>query len=101
MGSIPPVDLDIEAPDKEAGNDRNPYKGVDFAEVEAARPLYNHTETWNFVQAPGSGWKPGDGASNDDWKEIPMVSLGPMDPGRESSLLLNCPPKTIFNLTVS
>ncbi|KAF2104056.1 hypothetical protein NA57DRAFT_50904 [Rhizodiscina lignyota] len=77
--SIQPTDP-VEAFDKEALIKRNPH--ADWAAVEASREEYDSSKTYKYSKSPNPQWQPGDGASNDEWKQHKMVSINPQDPSR-------------------
>ncbi|KAL3471484.1 hypothetical protein BJX99DRAFT_263235 [Aspergillus californicus] len=70
----------VEAPDQEAAIQRNPH--ADFTAVEAKRPLYKLGESLKFTKTPNPNWRPGEGASNDNWKSHEFVSIDPNEDGR-------------------
>lgn len=76
--------LPIEAPDKEALVQRNPYE--DFAAVEATRPAYKSQAEWTLSKTPNPSWQPGDGANDDDWKNHKLISIDPHEEGRAIQL---------------
>lgn len=73
----------IEAYDKEALVKRNPH--ADFPAIEAKRPDYDPTQFWIPTKTPKPSWKPGDGASSNDWQEQLMITIDPHEPGRTSN----------------
>ncbi|KAH7303849.1 flavoprotein oxygenase [Stachybotrys elegans] len=76
--------LPIEAFDKESLVNRNPHK--DFDSVQSQRPDYplNHTST--YTKSPHPGWKIGDGANSNHWKNEEFISIDPAEEGRPEVL---------------
>lgn len=70
----------LEAPDKEALVNRNPHRN--FPAVEASRPDYDPSAEWTLSKTPVPKWQPGDGATNDDWKNHKHISIDPYEEGR-------------------
>ena len=75
-----PSDIQDDAPDKEAKIGRNPHGNWD--EVEASRPDYNPNDSWLPTKTPAPQWKPGMGATSDEWKEHKLLSIDPNEEGR-------------------
>ncbi|KAJ9142936.1 hypothetical protein NKR23_g6748 [Pleurostoma richardsiae] len=72
--------LPIEAVDKEALINRNPYE--DFEAAQASRPGYRYNDAWALSKAPDTEWKVGGGASSEDWKAHSLISIDPFEEGR-------------------
>lgn len=67
--------------DAEAEIKRNPHP--DFKAVEASRPPFNSSTTFQFTQSPAPSWTPGSGANNPDpSQQHKHREIDPDDPNR-------------------
>jgi flavin reductase (DIM6/NTAB) family NADH-FMN oxidoreductase RutF len=67
--------------DAEAAVKRNPHP--DFKKVEAARPPFDTSISWNMKQTPDPSWKFGSGANDGGASlKIPRIEIDPYEPGR-------------------
>lgn len=54
---------------------RNPHP--DFKKVEASRPPFEKDVKWHYNQTVDPNWKPGTGATDDEWKKHEKIEIDP------------------------
>lgn len=56
----------------------------DFNKVQASRPEFERSKSFSYSKTVDTGWRPGQGATSQEWKDHKKVELDPYAEGRSS-----------------
>lgn len=73
-----------EKHDAEVVIQRNPHG--DFGAVQASRPDFDTSRSWNYSKTPNPGWNYGSGASDKSGESKKHIEIDPFEDGREPRL---------------